>query len=310
MRAKTALIYGPSGIGKTNQLQRLAYWILRKVRKDNPNAHIRLISADGGGWTPFEQSGMIEDGLVQAYDISNCSDVFTDYRKLSEGWWEYGNGLEPTPDSEWKNVVGIFLEGATSMGNAFMSWMSEQDAGVGFKFAFRYEQGGQVIGGLQEGHYGLAQREFYKLMVRGFNTLPVPWVVWTALQNKALDKKSGETVIGPEHVGKAITHQIGAWVGTMLHLDKTVVKAKNKQGEIVDAEIRVAWFDDHIDPEQQLRCMAKSRALEAMYPKLKEKFKYGFVPLIAGKGGIETYFEIEEVLSKEYQENMRKDIGI
>jgi hypothetical protein len=40
--------------------------------------------------------------------------------------------------------------------------------------------------------------------------------------------------------------------------------------------------------------------LEDAYPSLKAVFKKGYVPCVAGKSGLERYFEVEEEILKEY----------
>src|ERR1017187_6644074 len=84
MRSKprSLMIYGNSGSTKTSQAYHLAKWINQKTGKT-----FRLIGANNSDSAPFEDSGMVEKGIVDYFDISNREVALADMRRLSEGFW-------------------------------------------------------------------------------------------------------------------------------------------------------------------------------------------------------------------------------
>ena len=85
-RARTILMYGDSGDTKTSQCYHLAKWVYERTGKIT-----RWISADGGGWAPVDKGGLIDLGVVQAFDISKRRLAFADVRRLSQGFWHLKN---------------------------------------------------------------------------------------------------------------------------------------------------------------------------------------------------------------------------
>ena len=302
-RAKTALIYGPSGVGKTNQLFRLVRWILAKAHKTNPKARVRLIHADGGGWAPFEDSGYIEKGWVEAFDVSKREEALADIRRLGDGFWPINIGTKrekfdrTCETKDWENIAAYVIEGITSISMNWLDHFADQEAGMGFKHSWIIQEAEYTIGGLDRGHYGIVQKEVHKLVVHAFNSLPVPWVLWSALvTGKAQDPQTKEYVIGPECAGNAVTHKIPQWLGTTLYLE-------GKESERKDGS-KLHWvaahFEKGVDDDSGKPFVAKSRIMEELYPKFKEKFPNGYVDCVSGKRGIERYFETEEQLLEEY----------
>jgi hypothetical protein len=171
------------------------------------------------------------------------------------------------------------------------------DSYNGFKFSYKIVEGEYTVGGLQEGHYGVIQKEVQKAIVRGFNTIPCRYVIWSALRAKAQDKESREFVLGPEVVGSAMTHKVPSLLGSTFYLESATGKAKDSEETFRYVK---AHFESGIDAELNLPFVAKCRVLEDAYPALKAVFKKGYVPCVAGKSGLERYFEVEEEILKEY----------
>ena len=300
---QTSLIYGPSGVGKTSQLFRLVRYLLKKARETQPNAKARLIHADGGGYAPFEQSGYISKGYVDVFDIKYRQEMIADTRRLSEGKWPVKNRkgeLEFSASAysqDWSEYPVLVIEGLTSIANNLIFHLADQEAGAGFKFSYKIVEGEYTVGGLQEGHYGVIQKEVQKAIVRGFNTIPCKYVIWSALRAKAQDKESREFVLGPEVVGSAMTHKVPSLLGSTFYLESAVGKVKDSEETFRYVK---AHFESGIDAELNLPFVAKCRVLEDAYPALKAVFKKGYVPCVAGKSGLERYFEVEEEILKEY----------
>lgn len=304
-RAKTVLLYGQSGVGKTNQLFRLAKWLLKKAHKTNTKARVRLIHADGGGWTPFEDSGYIERGWVEAFDVSNRVEALADIRRLGDGYWPVNIGTKKEVfdrsnvcvTKDWENIIAYFVEGITSISMNWLDHFADQEAGMGFKHSWIIQEAEYIIGGQDKGHYGIVQKEVHKLVVHAFNTLPVPWVFWSALATgKATDPSTKEYIIGPECAGTAVTHKIPSWLGTTLYLQG--MDSERKDGSMLHWV--AAHFEKGIDTDAEKPFIAKARIMEEIYPAFKAKFPHGYVETIAGKKGLEQFFETEEQLLEEY----------
>lgn len=295
MKPRSVMMYGSSGSTKTSQCYHLVKWILGK--EENQGKHFRMIHSDGGGYAPFQDSGMIEDGRVRVFDMSNRKHALSDYRKLSGGYWpkimlntktqervEYFQKDEKCETKDWGKVAGYIIEGLASTGEALKTHISNQNEGVGFKESWKYEEDGETLIGLQQGHYGMIQKEVYERHMKGFNTLPVQWLIVTSLLGKGTDRKQGIDVYGPQLVGDASTPNVPGWFMDCLHLDI----ASWKEGEKEYNNKAVAWFTRHQDSMGN-PFLCKARCLPELYPELIKRFPMGFVPL-GFKQGIEKYF--------------------
>lgn len=303
-RPRSVMLYGASGSTKTTQLYFLARYIHRLTGKK-----IRMIHGDPGGYAPFVDSGMIDRGEVEVFDFSFREKALADIRRLSEGYWpryttdgkEYFKTCEDcsTTNEEWQGIAGYFIESMTSIGELLKTHCSNQTEGVGFKESWKYEEDGYTITGLQPGHYDLIQKEIYSRHTQGFNSLPIQYLVWTALVGKGEDKQNRETVYGPQIVGNATTARVPTWFMECLHLSKEVIK-DDKTGQVSDR--MVAWFTQHRDGQTEVPYLCKPRIAPELYPKLIEYFPYGFVPL-GFKAGIDKYFMVMDRLRKELQDD-------
>lgn len=301
MQSRSVMIYGVSGSTKTSQAYHLAKWVLGQ--EENKGKHFRIIHSDGGGYAPFEDSGMITRGEVKLFDFSYREHALSDYRKLSLGYWpkkiagtgeEYFKKDDKCLTKDWSKVAGYIIDGMSSSAQTLITHCSNQTEGVGFKESWKYEEEEETIIGLQQGHYGLIQKEMYQAHMKGFNRLPVPWLIYTSLLGKGEDKQRKETVYGPQVAGNASTPQVPSWFMDVLHLDTTTYETSNGVKEGV-----VAWFTKHPDTETGTPYLAKARVMPEVYPELIKRFPNGFVPL-GFKKGIEVYFEVIEKLRTEH----------
>lgn len=313
------MIYGPSGSTKTSQL----YHAAKYIHRITGGKKLRLIHSDPGGYAPFEDSGMIERGEVEVYNYGASQYALADFRRLSMGYWPKlvrGNNAYPLSDRDggeiyfksedvcktqnWDEVGGYLIDGISSIGEVLKNHCSDQDEGVGFKPSWKYEEDGYTITGLQEGHYGLVQKEIHSRFIKGFSNLPIPWLLVTALVGKGEDKQRRETVYGPQIVGNAATPQAPTWFGDCIHLELAKYRQVPSKlaPEVEDKEVEkmVAWFTQHNDSNTGITYLCKPRLLPEQYPKLLEYFPYGFVPL-GYRQGIDLYFAVLEKLRKEFK---------
>jgi hypothetical protein len=305
-KAHSILIYGDSGEGKTTQGYFLAKYINQTYGLKG-----RVIGSNASDSAPFEQSGLIDKGIVDVFDISNREMALADMRKLSEGYWPRdtkngGKGAKDyfqkndkciTTKTEWDSIGFYIIEGVTGISSLLLNHIRNQDEGVGFKHSYHYTEEGYNISGLQEGHYGLVQQELYKIIVQGFACLPIKFIIWTALVGKGEEKRTKSTVYGPQGAGSANTYIIPSWFMDCWHLTDERVQVKTGNGEIVDTEIKVGWFVKHPDRETGIYYPAKIRAMPEVLPEVYKKFPKGYVRLKFTEGLDVFYKEMDNIVS-------------
>ncbi len=320
-RAKTLLLYAESGNTKTSQ----GVFISRYI-KEKYNKKTRLISSDGGGWSPIEDENLIydpranPDGLVHAFNMTNRNNLLADWRKLAKGQWpkvvkgeahlgedvtKMYRKFQPTSPEEWKDIGCYFIEGLTSVGSGFISHISKQDNSKDsvskvMYAAPGYDEDGEHFGATDQGHIGMVQNELNNL-TQQFGTLPVELVVWTALVGVATDKSlraigidEEGSVYGPKLSGNAKTAESPSWFSDCLHLDSEITKNTLEDGGNTQTKRVFAFFERHqkIDGSTYL---AKSSTGPTLYPKLKERFKGGYVELFYNEG-IDRYLKVIDEL--------------
>lgn len=304
-KPRSIIIYGDSGSTKTTQAYHLARFL-----NQTKGIKFRMIGANASDSSPFEDSGMLEKGIVDFFDISNRTLALADMRRLAEGFWPRDIKDAPkgskgyfktdeackTTDKQWEQVGGYIVEGTTGIASLLLNHIRNQQEGVGFKHSYSYEEDGYNIGGLQEGHYGLVQQEMYKIIVQGFSCLPIKYLIFTGLVSKG-ETRQKETVYGPKGAGSATTFEIPSWFMDCWHLDTVTVQ--NEAGQSL--EQKVAWFTKHHDEQNGIPYLAKVRMLPEIYPKMVEKYPNGFCKL-GFKRGLDKFYEDLEGVSKEFME--------
>lgn len=302
IKPRSCMIYADSRIGKTTQLYFIAKYIFETYGKIS-----RIIVGDPGGCDPFIDSGMVERGEVQLFDFSYRKLAVADFRRLSRGYWPISNSKGEewfrtddrclTSPEDFNKIGAYMLDSMTSVGRLLLSHCSDQEGGLGFKEAYLYEEDGESIRGLQQGHYGIVQKEIYKLHAHGFAMLPIPYLIWTALVGKGEEKRDKQTKYGPQMAGNASTPEIPTWFGDTFHLEK-IIETKEDGTSV---EKRVAWFIEHPDRETGIPYICGPRLLPEIYREYLGLFKNGYVPLTL-KSGIDTHYKVLEILNKKYRE--------
>jgi hypothetical protein len=291
--AESCILYGVSGSTKTSQIVHFAKWVYETTGK-----RTRLITGDGGGFKPIEDSGLVDVGVVDVFDYSACDFPLATLRRLSKGHWPYrvkgADGkvevkIIPTPIAKWAEVGAYAVEGASSISDMLLSHVASQEEKVMFENV-RYEEDGEVFGSNNEGHYGLVQKEIFN-MVMAMKALPVDYVVWTALVGKGDDKKTRETLYGPQIAGNAKTPVAPQWFGTCLHLHQFMNEIKEEGTGITTYQNHpVAFFVNHPDEQTGIRYLAKPRCAPSEYPELVKMFPGGYISL-EPDAGVEKYFK-------------------
>lgn len=284
-KARTCLFYGDTGASKTTQLYFMAKWYIA----NNPGKQVRLITADGGGYAPFIDSGMIERGEVAVCDISNADRAYSMVNLLSEGYWpdDKGNIQKSKEFRRLKNIGMYLVEGLTSISNLWLGHLAHSPEGqTGFKLAYSYEEDGYEVGGLQPGHFGMVQGEISRILNFGFKTLPVDWVIWSALVSKG-ENRQKETVYGPMGAGTAQTAFLPTLFMDCIHIDSVTEGGKASKR---------AWIVNHADRHTEIEYMTRVACMPELIPELQKKYPEGYVKL-GVKRGMDRFYEVLRGLS-------------
>lgn len=326
-RAKTILLYADSGDAKTSQAVFLARYIKRKYNK-----RIRLISGDGGGWAPVEDEGLIRkgsnrEGIVDVFNMTNREYYLADWRRLAKGLWpkykKVGDVIvrrfEETTMEEWGQIGGYFIEGLTSISSGFNSHISKQDNSKDSLTKMMYtapgfDEDGEHFGATDQGHVGMIQNELYNICQQ-FGTLPVEFIVWTALVGQATEKslrKLGLEIsevnptFGPKLAGSAKTAEAPSWFSDCLHMQgQNDMETRDIVGggqTRVETKRVFAFFQKHIDPTTGNLYLAKSSVGMSVMKVIRERFPGGCVEFTLDQG-LDGYLEMvdnvkEQELSK------------
>jgi|GEM_PF-3130117 len=322
--AEIIIVYGGSGSFKTAQSHFLAKYIYKKYGKIT-----QLASCDGGGWKPLEPD--IEAGLIEAWGISAIENPRSVMRKLSQGFWPKiveSNGtrklvLTPPDASTWKRVGCRVHEGLTSTANIIMRDALNKQMVVagdqkGERGAISFQEEVTITDakGLESkgvekysfatpGNYNDAQRAVYDFACN-YRSLPCPYVYITALEARGEEEDTKKTIIGPAVVGKAMTAQVGAWCGDLIHAEDFFVdvpdpthklteeqrKAGAKQRTMQQSKARY-WFIRHPDPVTGMLFPAKPRVAPEQIPELLKVFPGGYFEPTT-ESGLDAYLEVVE----------------
>jgi hypothetical protein len=317
--ARSGCIYTPTGNRKTSQVKDFARYIARKTGKAT-----LLLSTDGGGWDPCVPE--VNAGMILPYrcEVANLPLVLL--RKISQGYWPE-NPLETDPAEisltpmDYNLIGGIAVEGWSSISQVVMRYLPDQGISVGgedrkkpgsnmaFSAAVKVmgEWQAQSFGSNTRGDYGFVQNFLYGL-VMNFNSLPVEYVLYTALESKTEDDDRS-TTFGPAIAGKKGTRDCGAWVGDLIHgQDYPVVKkeqvpdpsdpSKTIEQDVVDVTVRF-YFKKHLDPSSGIPFPAKARVTPEQVGALLKRFPGGyFEPVIKGEEVLEGFGTFLDVVDE------------
>lgn len=306
-RPETVQFYGNSGAGKTTLCYYLSMWMYETF-----GLTTRLISNDLGNWGPIESEGLIDAGIVDAFNVSGRTNLLADMRKLSRGWWpkvvieerEFENPDGSTSikkvkvrkiveDSEGLKKVGLyFIEGATTTSTAFLRHITKSEDKIGPQdTAGRYEEDGEHFGGNSQAHYNLIQVEMHGLYA-AFASLPSPirLVAWTGHVGKGTLKRTGESCYCPQLAGEAKNSEVPSWVGDCFYLDEIAEQVDNEGNSIQAKQLR-AFYVNYPDKDTEVNYLAKSRVGPTSLGELVKRFPGGFIPLGLKRGkNIDAYY--------------------
>lgn len=335
--AELILVYGGTGSFKTAQLLFLAKYAYKRWGKIT-----RLASCDLGGWKPLDPA--VKAGLIQAWSISSLENPRTVLRKVSQGFWPKPVKQPTGPDKlvlsldtrELVDKVGVeSLEGLTSVANITMrdalnKQMVVSGDQAGERGAIKFEERIQTLDAMgkeltttekysfaTQGNFLDAQRAVYDFC-SNLRSLPIPIVYLTALEARGEEEVTKKTIIGPAVIGKAVTDQVGSWVGDQIHAEDYFVEIddpndkapmgvdpklyKRRKMQVTKARY---WFIRHPDPITNMLFPAKPRLTPDQIPKLIEVFPGGYFEPTT-ESGIDTYLEVVDKLQAASEGGLRE----
>lgn len=333
--ADIILVYGSTGSFKTVQLLFLAKYAYRKWGKTT-----RLASVDGGGWKPLDPA--VDAGLIEAWGVSALENPRSVLRKLSQGYWPKKTvvGTETKlilslDRAETQSKIGVVaLEGLTSIANIIMRDALNKQLVVsgdqkGEKGAITFTEKVDIVelgkpltkeekySFPTQGNYNDAQKGTYDF-VTNLKSLPVPIVYVTALETRGEEEDTKKTIIGPAVVGKAVTAQVGSWVGDQIHMEDYFVNVPDPTDKppagtdpklyrarmMQETRVR-AWFIRHPDPLTGMLFPAKPRLAPDQIPALLEVFPGGyFVPTV--NEGLDVYLDTVDSLQRKSSQGLKE----
>jgi hypothetical protein len=327
--ARSGCIYSPTGGRKTSQVKDFAHYIARKTGKST-----LLLSTDGGGWDPCV--GEVNVDMIRPYrcDVANMPLVLL--RKISQGYWPV-DPLETNPERidlapiNYDEIGGIAVEGWSSISQVVMRYLPDQGISVGgedrkkpssnMAFAQQVKVLGiwqpENFGSNTRGDYGFVQNYLYGL-VMNFNSLPVEYVLYTALESKTEDDDRS-TTFGPAIAGKKGTRDCGAWVGDLIHgQDYPIARkvtmpdpsdsSKTIESDQIDLTVRF-HFRKHLDPATGIPFPAKPRVTPEKTEALEKRFPGGYFEPVVKAGvvydGFGTYLDVVDSLGMEQADTLK-----
>lgn len=295
------LYYGQPGTSKSEAVARVAEIATQSGKK------ARFIIGDGSAPT-YEH--LVLDGRAELMEFTHRDYPTKTLRRLAEGWWpaDLSDPHSPLlpPDHkdnhildaclnvfEGLSVGGRYILGMNKGGHA---WRAAQGEKLGPDPVVRYIDGDvdklgkpieddSAFGTNGTAHYMAAQQQMVEI-VQTSRSLP-SHVIWTAHEAVAEQQtnigdlknpvklKTGDTIIGPEVAGKALTPIIQRVFGDTLHFQTLAKKVKQDKadsftgaaGMDLDLDFRL-WTRDHfaLDGQSQLRYRACVRGVGATFP--------------------------------------------
>lgn len=270
--ARTVILYGDSGNGKTSSI----YSLLERLAVET-GLPARVISFENSCATVL--APLIAAGTVQYYSLEGHPEPMAVMRRLAAGSWPVPDGAQHLAD--WAGKISAYaIEGLTTGSGAMLrsgqvkGRMAREQKADSFEVTIGGDT--EVFNPASQSLYGLVQTEMVA-MLQSFAALPLGLVLWTAHESSpGLDDESLLSR-GPALVGKAKNKLLPVYAGTVLHLD--VVKG-----------VRLCYFAKHADvlhPGQY--CPAKCTLPPAAAAKLAADYPNGCFPVTLTGGEIAQF---------------------
>jgi hypothetical protein len=285
--ARSILICGDTKEGKTTQLGLIALWAYKKY-----GAKTKLITSDGGGSDIFYDMGLIEQGIVDHYDLFSSEYPIATLARLSKGYWPKDGIVKSTPDYmvDFSQPTIYMFDSLTGCAELLTQHASRPDIKVGFNLGTISDEDGYKYGTLAEGHYAIVHKEIRAAFEINFKRLPLVYFVVTA----RLDKSEGynnQSKYFPKTIGRAIASDIPSWFQDCYHISTHVVSSETIKRQLgvsieTDGEVetKVLWFKTHKDPKSGIEYPCGFRIAPIGLPLIERKYQEGFAVLSVDKG--------------------------
>lgn len=295
--AKSIVLYGDSGLGKSTQAAVFAKWIYQNTGKV-----VRLISAEDSSKTIFEP--LMEVGIVDALFLSQHKDPLTMMRRLQAGAWI-------DKESKWYSykpgdVGGYIIEGASSIAELLLEDTRDKQRLLQGQDKNVFDENGYSFAPATQMGYGFVQDEMLRAIKRFAGLSGVSRVLWTAHEVNSSDSdKVG--IRGPALVGTAKTAVMQKYFGMVIHIDgyhSTKVDPVSK--EKVGITTRRLWFQRHPDLQfNNLYYPAKVTIPISRMGTLLTRFPNGYLEPTQ-TFGIDALLDAEVELASEEVNEIRK----
>lgn len=234
-RKLSILLYGPTQAGKTAQIGAFAKAMFMATGKK-----LRLYAGDTGGWGTIQPH--IDLGFVELVDCTVIPHPWEMVHEISEGKIYEGGRWKPGVS----DAIGAYAyEGFTGYGDLLMLDASEQ-AGSGRNIggqapATKFMDGGRMISGNSQSHFGSAQTQLGIAANRSFRLPGI--LIWTATAKRVNDDETSQTMFGPEGPGKAMTPGMPRTFNYTFHIQG--IPGDKLIGQVEEHRL---YFSMHRDP--------------------------------------------------------------
>jgi hypothetical protein len=297
--ARTIILYGDSGLGKSSNAFEFAKLAYRRTGKP-----VRLISAEVSSQIVFQP--LIELGIVEPYWFINPRNPLPGLRRLSRGDWPVRDAKGAWSWQPWGQQAGAYiLEGLTSISESLLEdsrdkqrMMAEQK-----DKAFEEMEGGEQFKFAKSSmsNFDFVQTEMLRNL-KAFGGLAVWRVLWTAHETKGEDEDTKAAIRGPGLVGKAKTGAVQKYCSVLLHIEGYPEAQAVEGGKLTVTRIkRRLWYEPHPDLNfKTITYPAKVTIPASNLGQLAGRFPGGFFEAKVGPGGLENsladFIELEERL--------------
>lgn len=303
-RTRTICLWSESNGTKTSQ----AYHRIKRMY-ERTGKTCRAIYSDKGGAAPLIDSGMVDAGIVDLWDITDRQDIaMSTLTNIVRGYWYLTTvsgkkTVRPEPmfqttKEQWDKIGLYLFEGGTSISMLIARGIANSPEKKGFGRSFHYDEGGYSYGGISEYHIGMIQNYIFDLLTQGVANLNVEEIIWTFHDGKGQDRNKQISHLAPEIIGSAMNSKVAKEFWDMIHLCRETVTVRDSNGLEVTEQRVMAYFTDHPDMVTQLPCKAKIRVLPELYPLLLNKWPNGGITMSYDQGINELYDAIDKLKVK------------
>jgi hypothetical protein len=290
--ARTIILYGDSGLGKSTNARFFAQWMYERTGKPS-----RLVAFEDSSKVVFQP--LIDLGLVEAVFLTKAQNPLVAMRRLARGEWPIFASdhtiKEWKPLQSWAGSIAAYIiEGLTSGSESLLEEAREEHRFLREQKTDAFEIGGEKFASSSQTAFGFVQQEMLRNM-KGFGMLPVERVLWTGHECVGSDEDTKDPIRGPGLVGKAATDKVRKYCGLLLHIDGV-----KQQNGMLKPRI---YFRKHPDPKfVNIFYPAKTTLPVEMVPELEKVCPGGyFEPGVRYGEGLDKFLQIEADLIERFK---------